>query len=55
MILPELQMLQNPSDDLFLFYERNDPHGTRAFGTEQRIHFVNLLYQTCPGAAGGPG
>jgi hypothetical protein len=41
-------MCENFLDDLLIFDEADDAHGTPAFGANQRINFINLLNQPCP-------
>ena len=41
-LLPDSQVLQNLADDRRLLDEGDDLHGVPAFGTEQRIHLVDL-------------
>ena len=48
------QVLQDLPDNLRFFYERNYTHGAGAFGADQRVDLVDLLYKPGPGAAGGP-
>ena len=35
-------------DDLSVFDEADDPHGTLAFRADQGVHLVYFLYQACP-------
>jgi hypothetical protein len=48
-------VLQDLPDDRLFLDESDDPHVSATFRAEQRIDFVNLLYQAGPGAASGPG
>jgi hypothetical protein len=54
-LLPELRLLQDLTDDILFLNDGYDPHRAGALRADQRVEFVDLLYQPDPGAAGGPG
>ena len=53
-MLPQIQMLEDLSDDGPLFNEGNDLHLASAAGTGQGVGLVNLLQESRPVAASLP-
>ena len=50
---PEAQVGQDLLDELGLFDEREDPHGSATVRTDERIHLVNLFDEPRPRALRG--
>lgn len=52
---PQPEVPEDLFDDLGLLDEGDGPHGARAAGTHEGVHFIDLLDQMCPGALRGRG
>ena len=52
---PSAEVPQNPFDNEFLFYNRDDPHGCPAPRTAHRVDCVDFLDKPRPGGLGHPG
>ena len=51
----EVEVLQDPVDDILVFYIRHDTHGRFAMGADERVHLIYALDHGRPRASYGQG